>query len=581
MEDLKSVNIDTNKIILIEENMKDVSNIAAKVSEDIVLLMISPKKEILDVVINIGIILNSIKMSTKKYLVFIPGENHDIIEHMLATNVINIFNIESLNFDLIPIDIDLLSLERDTALKEIYIENDLTSIDELSCAFVRFENCFGKVKYKYIKGDIAQNFCKSVEEKENDMGINNKEEILGMIVLDRSVDFLTLICSNYTLEGLIDETIGINFGKMKIKESLLKEGLTKKKIDSNKIITYGLTTQNNPFYCSFRCMHYLDASRFVLNIKNYYKNLAQEDKNENKNTSLDQLSEITKEFNEFMQFKDKLIMLENILNFIIKSVQNPNYLNYIEMEQLLLAGGLPNKLYHLYDEHLYEKRDLISLIKLMIIESLTQNGIKDYQKLKREILNIYGYQNIFLFRDLETMGWLKEKLFLNNILNLRKSIAELTHNQLNEKFKLIDYNFDPHNIQNCSYVCGGYCPLSLRLIELAVEGKWSKNSDTIKKIQGLGTIPENERLISNPEKKENIIIIVFLGGITYTEIEGIRFLNRKYNEDYINNKRDTKMQFVIITTGILNSKNIFGNFGIKENPSFSMKQFIDSLNSKY
>ena len=77
------------------------------------------------------------------------------------------------------------------------------------------------------------------------------------------------------------------------------------------------------------------------------------------------------------------------------------------------------------------------------------------------------------------------------------------------------------------------------------------------------------------------MVIVFLGGITYTEIEGIRFLNRKYNEDYINNKRDTKMQFVIITTGILNSKNIFGNFGIKENPSFSMKQFIDSLNSKY
>ena len=61
-------------------------------------------------------------------------------------------------------------------------------------------------------------------------------------------------------------------------------------------------------------------------------------------------------------------------------------------------------------------KDLNKLLNLMCIESLTQNGIKNYYSLKRDILNIYGYQNIFLFRDLETIGWLKEKVFLNNIL---------------------------------------------------------------------------------------------------------------------------------------------------------------------
>ena len=200
------------------------------------------------------------------------------------------------------------------------------------------------------------------------------------------------------------------------------------------------------------------------------------------------LSELTKDLNEFITFKDKLMMLENILNFIIKSVQGPNYL------------------------------------------SLTQNGIKDYQKLKREILNIYGYQNIFLFRDLETIGWLKEKVFLNNILNIRKNITELNHSQINEKLGLVNFNFDAQNIEDCSYVFGGYCPLSLRLIESAVEGRWHKISDTIKKIPGFVSFPEKENFIKEPEKDENIIVIVFLGGITYTEIEGIRYLNRKFNE---------------------------------------------------
>ena len=543
--------------------------------------MIRPQIEILNSVINTGLILNSIKPNIKKYLVFIPGENQDIIEHMIANYVINSFSIESLNYDLIPIDIDLLSLERDNTLKEMYIEKNLSVIDDFAYAFAKFENCFGKVKYKYIKGDLANNFCKTVEEKENEMGLNNSEEILGMIVLDRSVDFLTLMCSNYTLEGLLDENFGINLGKIKVKESLLKEGLSKTPIKSDKLIPYGITTKNNKFYCSFRCMHYLDVSRYIIIIKEYYKKLTNDNKKNGEKLSMNRLEELTKELNEFVEIKDKIIMLENLINYLIKSKENNLYLNYIEKEQLMLAGDLPHNLYNYYEEHLYEQRDIKSLIKLMVIESLTQNGIKDYQKLKREILNIYGYQYIFLLRDLEQIGWLKEKIFLTNIFNLRKNITELTHIQINEKFNLVNLNYDSKNIQDCSYVFGGYCPLSLRLIETALEGKWNKLNDTIKKIPGYLAYPQNEDVITNLEKDTNIILIVFVGGITFTEIEGIRYLNRKFKEEYINKKRDKKLQFVIITTGILNTKKIFENFGNIGKPSFTMKQFRDCIKSKF
>ena len=274
-------------------------------------------------------------------------------------------------------------------------------------------------------------------------------------------------------------------------------------------------------------------------------------------------------------------MLENLINYLIKSKENNLYLNYIEKEQLMLAGDLPYNLYNYYEEHLYEQRDIKSLIKLMVIESLTQNGIKDYQKLKREILNIYGYQYIFLLRDLEQIGWLKEKIFLTNIFNLRKNITELTHIQINEKFNLVNLNYDSKNIQDCSYVFGGYCPLSLRLIETALEGKWNKLNDTIKKIPGYLAYPQNEDVITNLEKDTNIILIVFVGGITFTEIEGIRYLNRKFRDEYINKKRDKKLQFVIITTGILNTKKIFENFGNIGKPSFTMKQFRDCIKSKF
>ena len=581
MDDLKTSNIEASNIIIIEDKIKEISKISANISENVIIFMIRPQIEILNSVINTGLILNSIKPNIKKYLVFIPGENQDIIEHMIANYVINSFSIESLNYDLIPIDIDLLSLERDNTLKEMYIEKNLSVIDDFAYAFAKFENCFGKVKYKYIKGDLANNFCKTVEEKENEMGLNNSEEILGMIVLDRSVDFLTLMCSNYTLEGLLDENFGINLGKIKVKESLLKEGLSKTPIKSDKLIPYGITTKNNKFYCSFRCMHYLDVSRYIIIIKEYYKKLTNDNKKNGEKLSMNRLEELTKELNEFVEIKDKIIMLENLINYLIKSKENNLYLNYIEKEQLMLAGDLPHNLYNYYEEHLYEQRDIKSLIKLMVIESLTQNGIKDYQKLKREILNIYGYQYIFLLRDLEQIGWLKEKIFLTNIFNLRKNITELTHIQINEKFNLVNLNYDSKNIQDCSYVFGGYCPLSLRLIETALEGKWNKLNDTIKKIPGYLAYPQNEDVITNLEKDTNIILIVFVGGITFTEIEGIRYLNRKFKEEYINKKRDKKLQFVIITTGILNTKKIFENFGNIGKPSFTMKQFRDCIKSKF
>ena len=58
-----------------------------------------------------------------------------------------------------------------------------------------------------------------------------------------------------------------------------------------------------------------------------------------------------------MAIKDKLVMLENILNFVIESIQRSNYIKYVEKEQIMLAGNLPENIYNFYEEHLCEKRD--------------------------------------------------------------------------------------------------------------------------------------------------------------------------------------------------------------------------------
>ena len=149
----------------------------------------------------------------------------------------------------------------------------------------------------------------------------------------------------------------------------------------------------------------------------------------------------------------------------------------------------------------------------MILESLIHKGVKDYLKLKREILLIYGYQNIFIFGDLENLGGLKEKEILKNL----RKVLDISYSNINENLILIIINSNKTVVGDCSYLMVGFCTLGLRLIETAIEGKWSKIIDTLKKICGAVNYPTDESFFSNPTKDNNIIFVVFVGGLSFID----------------------------------------------------------------
>ena len=555
--------------------------IVKQMKEKLVIYISRPNKDIVNIIAEIHFMLKTLKPNVIEYLIFIPKENFDIIEYMSTNNMIPLSKIENFNVDLIPIDLDLLSLEREDNIKEIYIDKNYSSISDFANAVVKLETCFGKIKYKYIKGDLAQKFCDLVKEKEKENSLRlGKDEILGMVVFDRSVDFLTLMTTNYTCEGLIDENIGINLGRIKIKSTTLMAGLNpksnakKNEKEVNKDIAYSLTSEKNNFFCTISCMRHFDALKYIREIRNYYQQVLSKDKTGNSIFN----SEGEKNLKEISYFltnlKDNLLQVENIINYVVEVLFETEHRRYIGKEQPLLSGGFPEDLHDYYDEFLYGKKDLDTLIKLMIIESLTQNGVQGYQKLKREILNIFGFQKIFLFRDLEVLGWLKEKQ--SSLKNL-KNITDFSYSQIYEKFELLNENYSPEVINDCSYVLNGYCPLSLKIIEKAVKGQWNTIIENLKKIPGATSYPENESVISNPVNDKNIILIAFVGGVTYTEIEAIRLLNRVFKEEYLQGKRK-QTQFIILTTSILNSKKVLKNLGTEVYSVLNMKMFYEQSN---
>ena len=537
-----------------------------------VLFIIQPDRDIFQYnVLETYFFVSSMYKGVETNIIFIPGETYEIIEYMMNNDLTKNFKIRNFNVDLLPIDNDLLSLEKENCFKEIYVDRNLTSISELANAFVKLETCFGKVKYKYIKGDNSKTFENLVTEKEKENDLKTTDEILGMIVLDRSVDFLTALTTNYTYEGLIDDFFGINFGTIKIKESLVKDISNKVKANTNeKIVTYSLTSFGNNFYSQIGYMHYLDANQYLCKITEYYQKIAIKDKEKGKATLAD-IEKTASELKTFIvEIKEPLFANKNIINHIISSVNDSQYIQYIRNEQFLLTGELPSNLHIYYEDYISDKRDLNKILKLMAIESLTQGGIQNYNEIKRDILNIYGYQYIFLFRDLEHLGWLKEKTYIKNLI-------DISYVQICEKLELVDMNYNEKKVEDCSFVMSGFCPISLKLIEKGVEGKWNKIQDVIKKMPGEVSFPFDESEISKPSKEVNTIFLVFIGGVTYTEIEGVRFLNRKFKEAFEKSasKKPTRTQLIIVTTGILSTKRIFNNLGKQFKNVYSMKQFYE------
>ena len=557
--------ISKKKIHIVGGNQNNISNLEY-IKEEEIIFIIQPELSIFAEILKIHFLVTSVHKEIESNIIFIPGESYNIIEYMTSNDLINQFKIFSFYIDILSLDNDLLSLENNNCFKEIYIDKNLTSISELASAFIKIESCFGKVKHKYIKGDNSKIFETLVNEKEKENDLKVTDEILGMIVLDRSVDFLTTLTSNYTYEGLIDQFFGINLSTIKIKESFIKN-IKVKNPDQEKTVTYSLSSFKNKFYSKIGCMHYLDVNNYLNKVTEYYKDIASK-----KNSTLEELSKQTKELKVFMtEIKDPLSSNKKIFTYIVNNIANEENLLFTKMEQLLLSGEFPPNLHLFYDDYICNKLDLNKILRLMAIESLTQGGVQDYNIIKRDILNIYGYQNIFLFRDLEELGWLKGKTYIKNLI-------EMSYSQLFEKLELVNASPNEKKVENCSYILSGFCPISLRLIEKAVEGKWNKIQDIIKKMPGECSFPIDETEISKPTKEVNTIFVVFVGGVTYSEIEGIRFLNRKFKEAYDKNKnkKATRTQLIIITTGILSTKKIFSSLGKKIISTYSMKQFHEN-----
>ena len=202
-----------------------------------------------------------------------------------------------------------------------------------------------------------------------------------------------------------------------------------------------------------------------------------------------------------------------------------------------LKGESNNKIFDFIDDEMSKKTDKYNLLRLLSLECAIHSGIKNkiLEQIKKDYLNVYGYQDLFLLRNLEKVGILK-------VLD-----SQNFYNEANKKLQLIYGSVDLNIPNDVSYAYIGYAPIILRLVEKGVSQGWCSIKDVLKKIPGDSNFPTDESDMINNTVDKQFILLIFIGGITYGELAGIRLMNKK----------NRNKKFIVITTGIINSKKIF------------------------
>jgi hypothetical protein len=285
---------------------------------------------------------------------------------------------------MIPLDKDLISLDCNSTIKDLYVNGNQNILSKLSRSIIKFETIFGKIKYKYAKGDNARILKKILDKEEEISPFETDSEIFAAIILDRSVDFITPLCSQGTYENLLDEYFNIDLNVIKVQPDVLA-------LQDKDSVKLELSSKNK-FYANIRDLNFNHLRIYLHNkVKEEVNFRAEHAKNQKiNNQNVNELSEFLEKYKKFQSEREILSNHVCLAEFLTKSTKHPIFSEILRMEQYMLYDELPTYIYEFYESEIAKQTDLIQLLRIMCIESLIHNGLKPkvYDQLKRDFLSV-------------------------------------------------------------------------------------------------------------------------------------------------------------------------------------------------
>lgn len=481
----------------------------------------------------------AIKNGPRFYLNFVSKQTLVCEEVLKREGVLGALTIQEYQLDLIPFDDDILTMEIDNCFRQFYLDNDKTHLHTISDSIIKLQNIYGLIPNVKFKGNMSKviyqmimRYRKEQESEGNSLSVLDPE-IDTIILLDRTVDLVSVMCTPLTYEGLIDELLGISNGYVKVDSDLIadEDETPDEEVDRSekKKIPIPLNS-NDKLYADIRDMN---VEQIGFYLQEQAKDIREryDEFRKNKDASIGEIREFVKRIPGLKQNYQSLQQHINIAELIKKNTDSKAFRDLWMTERTMIEG---DTMYDRLEEMMGDQESLMKILRLFCLQSLTNGGIKakSFDNLRRLLLQTYGYELLMTVNNFEKVGLVKrrETFFADSssFSGVRKSLR-LVNDSVNVR--------DPGDI---AYVTSGYAPVSVRIVEHAMKpGGWSSIQDAMRQLPGptaeISQVKKTEddvvshvdRIDGYGEGDRKVMLVYFLGGVTFMEIAALRYLSRQ------------------------------------------------------
>jgi hypothetical protein len=436
------------------------------------------------------------------------------------------------------------------------------------------ENVYDEDGGEYNDEGMAKNTSAGVAASPSKHGgsdcSNKQPPIQALLVIDRKIDLVTPMLTPLTYEGLIDEVLQIQVGGcVSVKKSIVEPDDHN---DHQSQRTRGRDTNtdpkvllplndSDPLYNEVRDKHVEVFGSFLQNQARALKE--SHSQFTNRETARD-LSEIHQFVKQIPVFTRNLRSLKNhihIAELVKSAAEATSFRQRWQTERSMLES---ESQYDALDDLISSGEPPYRWLRLFCLQSLTSNGIKAtrYEYLRREVVQTYGFEYLMVLNDLEKAGLLRkrETFFMDSMAT--------SYSTLRKSLNLINAEVDPSNPDDPAYVSSGYAPITVRWIQAAMRGFLGLD-EALKELPSSGGSGSGRQWIdieqkSPPESlvealKQNrgpslgvlakkfsdstgqtdkiqgtkpVLLVYYVGGITYMEIAALRFLSKRPSFPY-------------------------------------------------
>ncbi|KAF8963846.1 ATP binding protein [Flammula alnicola] len=444
--------------------------------------------------------------------------------------------ISSYNLQFIPIAEDVISLEHENTLRELWVDGDETIIFDSAQALLTVQKLFGNFPQIIGKGDYAQAMksqrlatllTRQSPKATNNTGVDallsGASKIDSLIILDRRVDMITPLLTQLTYEGLVDELIGIKNSHVELPLSLLTPPtagpsnaastststaagatpvpvVTVKKENKKK---HHLTTDTDPLFAELRDLNFSSVGKKLNKVA---RRLDEDYKVSHYNLQTKTVAQLRDFVGKLggLQTEHQALRLHTGLSEMIVPLTRTDIFNKsLEIQQNLLASYEVTAQLNAIEDLIAQGAEMQIVLRLLCLASLTAGGVKakNLENIKREILQAYGYEYLPLLLSLAVPSL---AILLPNPLpaSTPSTVAALKYPfaYLRKSLRLlIDDNPEAlDEVENdISFVYSGYAPISIRLVQcIAQKGGVISNPAEKEKASGEASNAGDQKKLS-------------------------------------------------------------------------------------